>query len=171
MDPAIAHRLACRGHAGQQNRFGEPVIEHVQRVAAAVPSEARVTAWLHDVLELCPIKRGELRRHGLASVELAALELLTHTPAEPYEDYMGRIAGASGPAGYLARIVKLADLNDHLAHPFIPSDAPPYAWARRLLLPAWGGEASSAGRRWRAGDSGSGAYTRGNSGDCASLGD
>ena len=150
MDPAIAHRLACRGHAGQQNRFGEPVIEHVQRVAAAVPSEARVTAWLHDVLELCPIKRGELRRHGLASVELAALELLTHTPAEPYEDYMGRIAGASGPAGYLARIVKLADLNDHLAHPFMPSDAPPYAWARRLLLaslgpggvqrrPAWAG--------------------------------
>jgi hypothetical protein len=150
MDPTIAHALARRGHLGQRNRFGEPVIEHVRRVAAAVPPEASATAWLHDLLELCPNTRGELQGHGLTSVELAALELLTHTPAEPYEDYIGRIAGASGPAGYLARIVKLADLDDHLAHLFIPSDAPPYAWARRLLLaslgrggvqrrPAWAG--------------------------------
>ena len=134
MDPAIAHRLARRSHFGQHSRFGEPVIEHVQRVAAAVPSEARVTAWLHDLLELSPAKRRELRRHDLSSVELAALELLTHAPEEPYEAYVGRIAKATGRAGYLARIVKLADLNDHLAHPSIPSGAPPYGWARRLLL-------------------------------------
>jgi hypothetical protein len=150
MDPESAHRLARRSHVGQLNRFGEPVIEHVQRVAAAVPSEARVTAWLHDLLELCPTTSRELRRHGVTSVELAALELLTHDQGEPYEDYVTRIAAAPGPAGYLARIVKLADLNDHLVHPFIPSDAPPYAWARRLLLaslgrggvqrrPAWAG--------------------------------
>jgi hypothetical protein len=30
--------------------------------------------------------------------------------------------------------VKLADLDDHLAHASIPSGAPPYAWARRRLL-------------------------------------
>ena len=138
MEPATAHRLARRSHVGQHSRFGEPIIEHVQRVAAAVPSEARVTAWLHDVLDLSPGQRRELRRHGLTRVELAALELLTHTAAEPYEDYVGRIAAAPGPAGYLARIVKLADLNDHLAHTSIPSGAPPYAWARRLLLTGLG---------------------------------
>jgi hypothetical protein len=45
-----------------------------------------------------------------------------------------RIAEAPGPAGRLARIVKLADLDDHLAHASIPPDAPPYAWARKHLL-------------------------------------
>jgi hypothetical protein len=134
MDPAVAHRLARRAHVGQRGRFGEPVIEHVSRVAAAVPADARVTAWLHDLLELCPTKRAELRRHSLANVELAALELLTNAPGEPYDTYIRRIVDAPGPAGCLARIVKIADLDDHLAQPFIPSDAPPYAWARRLLL-------------------------------------
>ena len=43
---------------------------------------------------------------------------------------------ARGPAGRLARTVKLADLEDHLAHPTIPADAPPYAWARQRLLTA-----------------------------------
>jgi hypothetical protein len=67
-------------------------------------------------------------------VELYALELLTHAPGEPYEVYVRRIAQAPGPAGRLARIVKLADLTDQLAHATIPSDAPPYAWARKQLL-------------------------------------
>ena len=144
MDPAIADLLARRSHSGQHSRFGEPVIEHVGRVAAAVPSEARVIAWLHDLLELRPAMRCELRRYGLTSIELSALELLTHARAEPYERYVRRIANATGPAGYLARIVKLADVSDHLAHPSIPSDAPPYAWARRMLLTSLGPAAHPA---------------------------
>jgi hypothetical protein len=32
--------------------------------------------------------------------------------------------------------VKLADLEDHLAHAAIPADAPPYAWARRRVAVA-----------------------------------
>ena len=47
---------------------------------------------------------------------------------------MRRTAEAPGAAGRLARIVKIADLDDHLAHATIPSDAPPYAWARKHLL-------------------------------------
>ncbi len=116
MTHATAHQLARTSHVGQSNRFGEPVIDHVARVATAVPPIARTTAWLHDVIELCPENRGELRRQGLNKVELAALELLAHTPADSYEAYVGRIADAPGPAGELARIVKLADLDDHLSH-------------------------------------------------------
>jgi hypothetical protein len=37
-------------------------------------------------------------------------------------------------ARWIAGIVKLADLDDHLAHGWIPSGAPPYVWARRCLL-------------------------------------
>jgi hypothetical protein len=134
VEPGIAHQIASRNHLGQRNRFGDPVTEHVERVAAAVPPDARATALLHDMLELCPTARWQLRRKDLTRTELAALELLTHTAEDPYEVYVQRIADAPGPAGRLARIVKLADLEDHLAHESIPGDAPPYAWAREQLL-------------------------------------
>jgi uncharacterized membrane protein YccC len=136
VEPGIAHSIASRHHVGQRNRFGDPVIDHVERVAAAVPSDARVTALLHDLFERCPTAGRRLRDKGLSPTELEALQLLTHAAGEPYETYVRRIADTPGPAGRLARIVKLADLEDHLAHPSIPADAPPYAWAREQLLTA-----------------------------------
>ena len=136
MEPGIAQGIASRHHEGQHNRFGDPMIDHVERVAAAVPSDARATALLHDLYELCPAAHRQLRGNDLTRAEQEALELLTHAPDEPYEVYVRRIADAPGPAGRLARIVKLADLEDHLAHRSIPADAPPYAWARELLLTA-----------------------------------
>jgi hypothetical protein len=131
---ASAWRLAQLSHAGQRTRFGEPVIEHVERVAAAVPPNARATALLHEILELSPGSRTKLRAAGLSRVELAALKLLTHPPSESYEVYVSRIADAPGQAGWLARTVKLADLDDHLTHALIPAGAPRYAWAREHLL-------------------------------------
>jgi hypothetical protein len=139
MEPAAAHSIASQNHLGQRNRFGDRVIDHLARVAAAVPQDAQATALLHDLLELCPSSARQLRSKGLTRIELKALELLTHAPGEPYEVYVHRIANAPGPAGRLARIVKLADLDDHLAHAAIPSDAPPYAWARKHLLAAANG--------------------------------
>jgi hypothetical protein len=131
MESAIAHTIASRSHRGQRTRFGDSVIDHVRRVAAAVPPDAEVTALLHDVLERSPTAARRLWGTGLTGIEVQALELLTHAPGDSYEAYVERIAEAPGPAGQLARIVKLADLNDHLAHPAIPADAPPYAWARK----------------------------------------
>jgi hypothetical protein len=132
----IAHRIASQNHVGQRNRFGDPVIEHVERVAAAVPADAGATALLHDLFELCPTARWQLRGKDLTRTELEALELLTHGADQSYQVYVRRIADAPGPAGRLARMVKLADLEDHLAHASIPADAPPYAWAREQLLTA-----------------------------------
>ena len=133
MESVIAHTIASRSHRGQRTRFGDSVIDHVRRVAAAVPPDAEVTALLHDVLERSPTAARRLRGTGLTGIEVQALELLTHAPGDSYEAYVARIAEAPGPAGQLARIVKLADLNDHLSHPAIPADAPPYAWARKRL--------------------------------------
>ena len=98
--------------------------------------DARPTALLHDLLELCPTLRCVVRGKSITRTELEALELLTHAPDEPCEVYVRRIADAKGPAGRLARVVKLADLEDNLAPPAIPADAPPYAWARKQLLVA-----------------------------------
>jgi hypothetical protein len=129
MDAAMARDVAHYSHHQQRDRRGEPMVEHVARVVAAVPPEARAVAWLHDVLEHSPTTTAELRRHGMTGVELDALDLLTRQAGESYELY---ISYAPGAAGRLARLIKLADLDDHLARPWEPGD-PPYAWARRHI--------------------------------------
>jgi hypothetical protein len=134
VNPRVAHGIARRSHAGQRNRFGERVLDHVERVAAVVPLEAQSTAWLHDLFELTRVTPAQLRARGLTEVEELALELLTRRTQEPYDAYVIRIADAPGSAGRIARMVKLADLDDHLAHTRIPAGAPPYAWALRRIL-------------------------------------
>ena len=76
--------------------------------------------------------------------ELHALELLTPQVAEPYEAHVLRIAHAPGEEGRIARAVKLADLDDDLAHPAMPIRTPPYTWARRHIAVA----------RWRSDEPG-----------------
>jgi hypothetical protein len=134
MDPKVAQQTACICHVGQRTRFGDPVVEHVQHVAAAVAPDAQAVAWLHELFELTPLGRETLRAYGLTAVEERTLELLTHTPTQPYEEYISRIAHAPGRPGELARMVKLADLDDHLGHARLPPGAPPYSWARRCVL-------------------------------------
>jgi hypothetical protein len=127
MDSAEARGIAYAAHRASRNRHGELVIEHVARVAAAVPPEARTAAWLHDVLEKSDTTLNELREQGLSDVDDAALALLTRPEDESYEAHVLRIAHAPGPAGRLARTIKLADLDDHLACPWACGD-PPYGW-------------------------------------------
>ena len=108
-------------------------MEHVQRVADAVPDEARAVAFLHDVLEQTGTSPAELIAQGLTPVEMRALKLLTRSDLESYELYVLRVAWAPGPEGELARCVKMADLDDHLSQVPIPAGAPPYGWARRHI--------------------------------------
>jgi len=136
VDPATARNIAHYSHLAQRDRFDEPVIEHVERVAAAVPDQARAVAFLHDVLEHSGTPVEELRLNGLTPMEHAALELLTRSPSESFEVYTLRIAHAPGAEGDLARSVKLADLEDHMAHEEVPFGAPPYRWARRHIAVA-----------------------------------
>ncbi len=76
--------------------------------------DARAVAWLHDLFELTPLGRETLRAYGLTAIEVATLELVTRTPARPYEEYTSRIAHAPGRPAELARTVKLAYLDDYL---------------------------------------------------------
>jgi hypothetical protein len=140
----VARRIACSSHQGQHTRFGESVIEHLERVAAAVPPDSRAVAWLHDLFELVPCSPTQLRARGLSGMQEQVLALLTRDEAEPYETYVLRLVGATGRAGRIARTVKLADLDDHLAHARIPPDAPPYAWARDCVLERVGATALAA---------------------------
>lgn len=76
-DAAPARRLAERAHANALEPNGRPVIEHVRRVAAAVPSFARRVAWLHDALEWAGLGDEDLRSAGLDAEEVNAVRLLT----------------------------------------------------------------------------------------------
>jgi (p)ppGpp synthase/HD superfamily hydrolase len=133
VDPDRARALAMEAHRGQTDRSGGRLADHVARVAAAVPAEARAVAWLHEMLERSDASAESLRVAGLSAEEVAAVELLTRDGRESYETHALGLAFAAGAAGHLARVVKLADLDDHLAHVAPGLDAPPYAWARRHI--------------------------------------
>lgn len=136
MDPAIASAIATRAHRGQTDRFGACVADHIGDVASAVDLDARSVAWLHDLVERTDIDIQALRSAGLTPLEEGALELLTRRGGEAYETHTLRIAFAPGDEGCLARIVKRADLDAHIASAPHGVDAPPYAWARRHIANA-----------------------------------
>ena len=126
--------IARRVHAGQLSRAGEPLIDHVQRVAEAVPAEGRAIAYLHDVLERVEHPGELLRTLGLNHHESSVLALLTRRPKESYWRYVMRIARAHGETGRMARTIKLADLDDHLRQRRAAPRAPDYAWAKRTIV-------------------------------------
>jgi hypothetical protein len=102
-----ARRVARQIHGGQLTRLGEPVIEHVERVAGAVPAESRALAYLHDILERADVCNEELLELGLSDDEQSVLALLTRRPDEPYRVYVMGIARAEGTIGRIARTIKL----------------------------------------------------------------
>jgi hypothetical protein len=65
IDATVPRNIATASLAGMRNRLGESFIEHVERVAATVPAEARAVARLHDVLEHSETPVEELRSAGL----------------------------------------------------------------------------------------------------------
>ncbi len=136
-----ARRLAEQLHAEAMDRYGAPLLDHVRRVAADVPPEARAVAWLHESIECASVSGDALRAAGATADEVRAVELLTRdvreTDVGAYRAHVERIARAPGRAGELARIVKRADLQDRLRHERdgTPSamPRPPYRSALVLL--------------------------------------
>jgi hypothetical protein len=130
MERTEARSIAYARHGERRNRVGEPMVEHLERVAASVPGEARTVAYLHDILEHTDASVAELEADGVTPLELQAVQLLTRHPDESFEEHTLRIAFAQGPAGRLARMVKLADIDDHLSRGSVDTSRP-FVWARR----------------------------------------
>jgi hypothetical protein len=142
VSPARAQLLATRAHRGQRQPTGEPLIAHVRRVAAATRQSARPVAWLHEILEWTSVSEEKLLAYGASDDELRALRLLTRTlggsSESGYLAHVTMIARADGPAGVLARAVKVSDLEDRLRHPGpgTGESRPPYERALGLILAA-----------------------------------
>ena len=140
MEALRAQAIAERLHRHDHEEDGTPLLRHIGRVARLVPTEALPIAWLHEALEWTAASERMLLTEGLTAEELRALRLLNRrSDSRSSRIYLGHvelIARAAGRSGHLARVVKIADLEDRRVHPHIRSDgwSPPYARALRLLL-------------------------------------
>jgi hypothetical protein len=122
---ALWERRARRRHgsdgarllAQRLHRDRHELLTHLRRVVVAVPSRFRRVAWLHHALEADATPRA-LSSAGLTNEELSALELLaaagSAARALPLLDRMRTLSKAPGSAGYLARVVARAAIEDQL---------------------------------------------------------
>jgi hypothetical protein len=107
-----ARVLAQRLHQGRVD-----LLAHLGRVAQSVPSRFGRVAWLHHAHE-ADVTPQALSTAGLTDEEMSALELLanagTASPAVPLLDRIRALSKAPGLAGYLARVVARAGIEDRL---------------------------------------------------------
>jgi hypothetical protein len=61
MDPSVARNIAPYSQVDDRDRFGEPAVEHVERVAASVPQEASAVAlWARRNIRIAQERRDGL---------------------------------------------------------------------------------------------------------------
>ena len=127
-----ARALAAEYHDGMTDKYGNPYMEHLVRVADRVwemeydfvdeTSDIDMyvaTAYLHDIVEDTKITRADLVEAFPADVVTAIFKLTRKkgmTYAEYIEELMSR-GNALILSGKIARVVKLADLLDHVSGP------------------------------------------------------
>lgn len=100
--------------AGQEDRSGVPMADHMMRVVSYLDGEDDITlhaAWLHDIVEDTDVTLNELTDTGYPYEVVETVALLTHNKkAETYAEYIDRICAS----GNLRAIkVKLADQRDN----------------------------------------------------------
>ena len=127
-----AREMAAEYHAGTVDKYGNCYTEHLARVAGRVremeydfvdeTSEIEMyvaAAYLHDIIEDTNCKIDDLKE--LFPIEVtSAIFRLTRKEGMTYAEYIDVILDRSGSyelAGKIARVVKLADLFDHVSGP------------------------------------------------------
>lgn len=98
--------MCFKAHRDQVDKSGMPYVFHPFHLAEQMEDEASTcVALLHDVMEDTDFTVEDIRALGVSEDVIDALLLLTHDPAEPYLDYVARVA-----CNPLAAAVKRADL-------------------------------------------------------------
>lgn len=109
----LAEQVATEAHSGQFRRGGViPYIVHPKAVASRVGEDidARVVAWLHDVLEDCDVTEDQLRQKGFTEKQINAIKVMTKKKGQSYDEYLENIASCP-----IATKVKIADMISNLA--------------------------------------------------------
>lgn len=111
----IALVIALKAHSGQVDKGGSVYILHPLRIMGKMSNDTeRAVALLHDVLEDSPYTAEDLLAAGISIEVVEAVLTLTkendvNGVPIAYEDYL-----ISVKANSLARIIKLADLEDNM---------------------------------------------------------
>ena len=131
-----AQSLAAECHDGMVDKYGNPYMEHLERVADRVremeydfvdeTSEIEMyvaTAYLHDIVEDTEITRDVLVQAFPVDV-VTAIYRLTRKKGMTYAEYIEGVMsddwqspGSMHLVGKITRVVKLADLLDHVSGP------------------------------------------------------
>ena len=107
---ALAKRIALTAHEGQVDKSGAPYWHHPAFVADHVNSpEAKVVAWLHDVVEDSEWSLDDLLAEGIWPEVVEGVDAITKRAGEAYEIYLDRVKANS-----LALAVKRADLQHNM---------------------------------------------------------
>jgi (p)ppGpp synthase/HD superfamily hydrolase len=102
--------LAVEAHRGHRDKAGQPYILHPLRVMFRLEGETeRIVGVLHDVVEDSHYTLDDLRQMGYSEKIVEAIDHLSRREDESYEEFVKRTALHS-----LARLVKLADLEDNM---------------------------------------------------------
>jgi (p)ppGpp synthase/HD superfamily hydrolase len=119
LEKAIA--IANKAHEGQASKTGHPFIDHVRRVTEMVEGDdAKLVAWLHDVVEKGPgWSLEKLRAEGFPAPVVEAVDAMTKREGEDYFAFVRRAI-----SNRLARPVKYADLTDNLGQAHQIGDNP-----------------------------------------------
>jgi hypothetical protein len=87
-----------------------PAITHTERIVKAVYIfDAKVVAWLHDVMEDCDMTTEDLLDEGVEYGYVSTLSYLTHDRGVLYNEYIRDVM-----CDDLAVTVKIADIVDNL---------------------------------------------------------
>ena len=132
-----AKALAKESHEGLTDKHGYPYFEHLERVAVLVtrfatavesvtpsgPETSEIdiyvaAAYLHDIIEDTEVTEGDLRIEFRHDELIEVVKILTREEGGVYSDYIMSIKKSTGKIGEIARVVKLADLFDHLMGPY-----------------------------------------------------
>lgn len=104
-----ATAVAMHAHADQVDKDGTPYITHPARVSLAVEgTDAKIVAFLHDVVRDSERTLDRLRYAGLSATVVNAADALTRRSGEDYFDAIRR-----AKADPLAPILELADFVDN----------------------------------------------------------
>lgn len=112
-----ARYMAILAHSGQTDKAGKPYIRHLRAVADQCKGDAKIVAWLHDVVEDTEVDWVDMARmithffgeNDRSSEINIAVQAITKLKKESYEHYLARVK-----RNPMAREVKIADLKHNL---------------------------------------------------------
>jgi (p)ppGpp synthase/HD superfamily hydrolase len=110
LDIELAISVALQAHKGQLDKGGHPYILHPLAVMNRVESmEEKIVAVLHDVIEDSEVTIEELRGLGFSEEILTAIQLLTRSTEDSYEEFIEKTT-----TNRVARNVKIADIKENM---------------------------------------------------------